>query len=129
MKYDFNGKAINIPDAEIEKLMTTLEITREEAIDTWLFDNDYTDNEEVAEMTEKAKQIRRYEKSDAPRKKTTRERKIDEAKKTIFDFIANKLANLEGLAGMVTKNEAEISFTYGGDAYTVKLIKHRGKKG
>lgn len=127
MTYNLNGKVIAIPDAEIEKLMKTLDITKEEAIDTWLFDNEYTDNEEADDMTEKAKQIRRYEKSDKPRKKTVKERKIDEAKKTIFDFIANKLANLEGLADMVTKNEAEISFNFGGDAYTIKLIKHRKK--
>ena len=127
MTYNLNGKVIAIPDAEIEKLMTTLSITKEEAIDTWLFDNEYTDNEEADDMTEKAKQIRRYEKSDKPRKKTAKERKIDEAKKTIFDFIADKLANLEGLADMVTKNEAEISFNFGGDAYTIKLIKHRKK--
>ena len=127
MTYNLNGKVIAIPDAEIEKLMTTLSITKEEAIDTWLFDNEYTDNEEADDMTEKAKQIRRYEKSDKPRKKTVKERKIDEAKKTIFDFIADKLANLEGLADMVTKNEAEISFNFGGDAYTIKLIKHRKK--
>ena len=127
MTYNLNGKVIAIPDAEIEKLMTTLSITKEEAIDTWLFDNEYTDNEEADDMTEKAKQIRRYEKSDKPRKKTAKERKIDEAKKTIFDFIADKLTNLEGLADMVTKNEAEISFNFGGDAYTIKLIKHRKK--
>lgn len=127
MTYNLNGKVIAIPDAEIEKLMKTLDITREEAIDTWLFDNDYVDNEEADGMTEKAKQIRRYEKSDKPRKKTVKERKIDEAKKTIFDFIVDKLANLEGLADMVTKNEAEISFNFGGDAYTIKLIKHRKK--
>lgn len=127
MTYNLNGKAIAIPDAEIEKLMTTLSITKEEAIDTWLFDNDYVDNEEADDMTEKAKQIRRYEKSDKPRKKAVKERKIDEAKKTIFDFIADKLANLEGLADIVTKNEAEISFNFGGDAYTIKLIKHRKK--
>ena len=127
MTYNLNGKVIAIPDAEIEKLMKTLDITREEAIDTWLFDNDYVDNEEADDMTEKAKQIRRYEKSDKPRKKTVKERKIDEAKKTIFDFIVDKLAGLEGLADMVTKNEAEISFNFGGDAYTIKLIKHRKK--
>jgi hypothetical protein len=54
MTYNLNGKVIAIPDAEIEKLMTTLDITREEAIDTWLFDNDYVDNEEADDMTEKA---------------------------------------------------------------------------
>ena len=57
-----NGKTVNIPDAEIEKNMKALEISKEEAIDMWLFDNDYEDNEEVDEMTVKAKAVKRYEK-------------------------------------------------------------------
>lgn len=69
MKYNFNGKEINIPDNDIKKLMSSLDITKAEAIDTWLDDHDYIDNAEAEAMTEKAKQNRRYEKSDAPRKK------------------------------------------------------------
>ena len=66
MKYNFNGKEINIPDAEIENNMKVLEISREEAIAMWLDDNDYTENEEVEELTAKAKSVKRYEKAEKP---------------------------------------------------------------
>lgn len=127
MKYDFNGKAINIPDKDIENLMTALELSKEEAIETWLDDNDYTSNEEVEELSKKAKAIRRYEKSDNERKKTTRERKVDEEKKRLLLDVKTLL---EGLGANVTniKNEAEISFLFGENDYTFKLIKHRPKK-
>jgi hypothetical protein len=127
MKYDFNGKAINIPDKDIENLMTALELSKEEAIETWLDDNDYTSNEEVEELSKKAKAIRRYEKSDNERKKTTRERKVDEEKKRL---LLDVKVLLEGLGANVTniKNEAEISFLFGENDYTFKLIKHRPPK-
>lgn len=127
MKYEFNGKMINIPDKDIEKLMSALELTKEEAIETWLDDNDYTANEEAEELTKKAKVIRRYEKSDNERKKVTKERKVDEEKKRLLTDVK---VLIEGLGAVVTnvKNEAEISFTFGENDYTFKLIKHRPPK-
>ena len=127
MKYDFNGKVINIPDKDIENLMSALELSKEEAIETWLDDNDYTSNEEVEELSKKAKAIRRYEKSDNERKKTTRERKVDEEKKRLLLDVKTLL---EGLGANITniKNEAEISFLFGENDYTFKLIKHRPPK-
>lgn len=129
MLYKIEDRTVTIPDTEIEKLMKTLSITKKEAIETWLFDNDLTDCEEVEEMTEKAKSIRRYEKSDTPRKKAVKERKIDTLKKAIFDYVVKMLTDSElELTDIVTKNEAEIHFNSGEDAYTIKLIKHRAKK-
>lgn len=127
MTYDFNGKNINIPDKDLENLMVTLELTKEEAIETWLDDNDYTTNEEVEELTKKAKIIKRYEKSDAERKKVTKERKVDEEKKRLLTDVK---VLIEGLGAEVTnvKNEAEISFLLGENNYTFKLIKHRPPK-
>lgn len=128
MTYNFNGKNINIPDKDLENLMTTLELTKEEAIETWLDDNDYTFNEEVEELTKKAKVIKRYEKADKERKKpVTKERKVDEEKKRLLSDVR---VLIEGLGAEVTavKNEAEISFIFGENNYTFKLIKHRPPK-
>ena len=127
MKYNFNGKEINIPDAEIEKNMKVLEISKKEAIEMWLDDNDYTENEVVEELTAKAKTVKRYEKADKPRKATTKERKVDEEKKRLLDLCR---VPIEGAGGIVTnvKNEAEFSFTFGNNCYTVKLVKHRPPK-
>lgn len=128
MTVEKDGRKLRIPDAEIEKLMKQLDISKDEAIETWLFDNGYEDNDEADEMTEKAKTVRRYEKSDKERKKSApKERKVDEEKK---NFLSSMRIVCEGLGavGVSTKNEAEFSFTFGENSYTVKLIKHRPKK-
>lgn len=127
MKYKFNGKEINIPDGDIKKLMTSLDISKDEAIEVWLDDNNYTDNEEAEAMTQKAKANRRYEKSDAPRKKTVRERKVDAEKGGLLTAIKTAVEAFGGIVSSV-KNEAEFSFTYNGNSYTVKLVKHRPPK-
>lgn len=128
MKYTLkDGKVVNIPDAEIANNMKLLGISKEEAIETWLFDNDYEDNAEADEMTVKAKAVKRYEKADAPRKKVVKERKVDEEKRKLLDLCR---IPIEGAGGIVTnvKNEAEFSFTFGNNCYTVKLVKHRPPK-
>ena len=128
MIYNFNGKNLTIPDEELKKSMKLLDITKDEAIQMWLDDNDYTINETVEELTAKAKkEIKRYEQSDKKRKTSTKERKVDEEKKAFLDGFR---IFAEGKGGIVTafKNEAEFSFTFGENAYTVKLVKHRPKK-
>lgn len=56
MKYTLpNSKIVSIPDKDIEKLQKILDISKEEAIHTWLVDNDYETDEEADELTEKAK--------------------------------------------------------------------------
>lgn len=128
MTVEKDGRKLRIPDAEIEKLMKQLDLSKDEAVETWLFDNGYEDNDEADEMTEKAKTVRRYEKSDKERKKSTpKERKVDEEKKR---FLTGMRIFCEGAGATVTstKNEAEFSFIFGETEYTVKLIKHRPKK-
>lgn len=89
-------------------------VTREEA-------------EEMAEMEIKANGIKRYEKSDKPRKKNTRERKVDETKKRI---LMNCKVLVEGMGGdlVSVKTETEIRFAFEGAEYTLKLTKHRPPK-
>ena len=128
MTYNFNGKNLTIPDAELEKAMRILKISKDEAIQMWLDDNDYTINPIVEELTEKTrKNIKRYEQGDKKRKTSTRERKVDDEKKS---FLAGFRIFAESKGAVVTsiKNEAEFSFTFGENEYTVKLVKHRPKK-
>lgn len=127
MKFNFNGKDINIPDKDIEKLKISLDLSTAEAIEVWLDDHDYTANEEAEAMTKKAKANRRYEKSDAPRKKVVRERKVDAEKGGLLTAIKTAVESFGGAVSTV-KNEAEFSFTFNGNSYTVKLVKHRPPK-
>lgn len=90
-------------------------VTREEA-------------EEMAEMEIKANGIKRYEKSDKPRKAVKKERKVDATKKRL---LMDCKVLLEGLGAEIlgVKTETEVTFTFEGEEYSLKLIKHRPKKG
>lgn len=83
--------------------------------------------EEMARMELGAKEKRRYEKSDAPRKKAEKTKKVDEVKKR---FINGFRVYLEGCGAKVEplKTETEMDFIWEGVEYTVKLIRHRPPK-
>jgi len=82
---------------------------------------------EMAEMEIKASGLRHYEKSDKPRKTTTKERKVDDVKRRILDECASLLETL-GAVELSTKTETEISFSFDGAEYSLKLIRHRPPK-
>lgn len=123
-------------EALIQKHMATLKCSREEAIDLIECDDeiDKGNTELFALTAEQKKIVRAVTKADKnPNAKRTvkRERKIDEDKKHIFDILRIPLEGyqLNGeIENLTCKNEAEISFTYNGNEYTVKLTKHRPKK-
>lgn len=79
----------------------------------------------VMELNDKA--TRRYEKSDAPRKKAERERKVDQIKADLADRFIVAIENYGGTVEPL-KTETEIHFTLNDETYTLKIIKHRPKK-
>lgn len=125
-----NGKVVRIPDAEITNNMELLDISREEAIQMWLEDNDLQTNEVVEELTQKAKEnkVNRRAKSDAPRKKKKApERKPDTEKEDLIEKLANFLTN-EGFDAEITNKSKIIEFDFGGNHFKLDLIRQRGKK-
>lgn len=122
MKYELNGKTINIPNAEIDTFVTKYSLSQDEAIQLWLEDNDYLENEVVNALVEKTKGQRHYEKSTRERKSPTKERKVDEEKKRLLNLL------MKDITVDSVKNEAEFSFHIGDNNYTVKLVKHRPPK-
>jgi len=129
MRYDFNGKVINIPDAEIEKSMKLLDLSKEEAIQMYLEDEGYMENEEVEALTAKAKanKVNREAKSDKPRKSVKRERKPDVEKEKIIEILANCLKN-EGFDAEITNKSKIIEFSVGENHYKLDLVKKRPPK-
>jgi len=113
---------------KVQQYMKALDITREEAVQ--LIEDDENDiiGEEGEELQEKAKEVRRYEKSDKPRKKAVKERKIDEEKKHLIEILTEAITHSAPTENISIKNEAEISFSYGENSYTIKLVKHRPPK-
>lgn len=129
MRYDFNGKTINIPDAELEKSMKLLGLSKEEAIEMYLEDEGYIENEEVEELTKKAKanKINHEAKSNKPRKAVKRERKPDVEKENIIEILANCLKNA-GFEAEITNKSKLIEFSVGENHYKLDLVKKRPPK-
>ena len=123
--FKLKGKVFTVDESDIKDIMETEKMDRETAVRCYFEDMGLIDAGEKATITEIAStpQKRRYEKSDKPRKKAERVRKVDEQKKVILE----KLMSVIDVEKTV-KNEAEFSFNLNGTDYTVKLVKHRPKK-
>ena len=124
--FKLKGKVFTVDESDIKDIMETEKMDRETAVRCYFEDMGLIDAGEKATITEIAStpQKRQYVKSDKPRKKAERVRKVDEEKKVILE----KLMSVIDVEKTV-KNEAEFSFNLNGTDYTVKLVKHRPKKG
>ena len=134
MTYDFNGKKIRIPDAEIENSMKSLDLTKEEAIQMWLEDEGYLENEEQEALEKKAKEnritatIHQASAKDA-RKKTPKERvrKENPTKEMVIAEIAKILPNFAENIQILNVGKL-ISFTIGDETYEIDLKQKRKPK-
>ena len=130
MNHKFNGKNINIPDKEIQNNMRLLGISKEEAIQMWLEDNDYLENEIVVELTKKAKENKAVDhgaKADKERKPVKRERKPDLEKENLIQMFADCLKNA-GYDAEITNKSKLIEFTVGENHYKLDLVRQRPPK-
>jgi len=133
MRYEFKGKKINIPDQEIEKSMKILELTQEEAIQMYLEDNGYLENEEVEALTKKAKEngadkiINRA----TPTRKQQTERKPKEnpLKEQIIASLHKFLLENGELSQVNIINKSKtIDFYVNEKHFSLNLTEHRPKK-
>ena len=133
MKYTLpNGKNVNIPDKEIENNMKALELTREEAIEMWLEDEGYLDNEEQNELNEKAKKVKidhgasAIDKTEKKEKKP-REIKVSDEKQALFGEIVEKLTE-NGRNFEIVKENKLICVKIGEKTFKIDLIEQRQPK-
>ena len=107
MKYTVNGKTVNIPNEELEKSMKALELTKEEAIQLWLEDNGFEENEEQNALDEKAKKVKvNHGAGDSGKKKNAKPRTVivsDEKK----GLISEKFNNITDKYGEKAKKDKE----------------------
>ena len=132
MEVKVNNKVVKIPQKEIDNLMKTLELTEQEAIETWLDDNDYTTNEQVEELTKKAKAngtTKIGARVNVENKKVERERKANPTKALIIDQLWQKLAEIEHISNLKIENKEKlITFSLNGNDYKLDLVQKRAKK-
>lgn len=128
------NKEVKVPDEEIKNLMDKLELTEQEAIQTWLEDEGYEINEEVEKLTAKAKAngtARVNARANVENKKTTRERKANPVKEEIIQILANALKNSQNLPINAIKIEnigKIITFKVENREFKLDLIEKRQKK-
>ena len=135
MLKNVNGKIVNIPDEEIKNYMKSLEISKEEAIEMWLDDEGYTENEEQIELDKKAKEsgimrdIHGASAIDKTEKKSSKPKvvKVSEEKQTLFvEILSNLENNYEKIT--VLKENKLIQVEINGKIFKIDLIEQRPKK-
>lgn len=135
MTYNLNGKNIRIPDADIERSMKSLDLSKEEAIQMWLEDEGYLENEEQEALEKKAKEnritatIHQASATDKVVKKTQKERcrKENPTKEMVIREIAALLPNFAENVEVLNVGKL-ISFSIGEEKYEIDLKQKRKPK-
>lgn len=136
MKYTLpNKKVINIDDNWILKAMKNLELSQEEAIEMYLEDEGYLDNEEQIELDKKAKEsritaiIHEASAEDKVKKKTQKERvrKENPTKEMIISKTAEMLKEIAENVEILNVGKL-ISFSIGEDKFEFDLKQKRKPK-
>ena len=134
MRYTLpNGKNVNIPDEEIKKSMKALDLTKEDAIQMWLEDNDYEVNEEQAELDAKAKKVKIDHGASAMDKTKSKEKKprpkvASDEKKELFDEIFSNLEDVYKQNAQIVKENKLITVQIGEKVFKIDIIEQRAKK-
>ena len=134
MRYTLsNGKNVNIPDEEIKKSMKALDLTKEDAIQMWLEDNDYEINEEQAELDAKAKKVKIDHGASAMDKTKSKEKKprpkvASDEKKELFDEIFSNLQDVYKENARIEKENKLIIVKIGEKTFKIDLIEQRAPK-
>ena len=127
-----NEKIVKVSTKYIDNMVDKLGIDKEDAILTWLEDEEYLVNEEQEELVQKSKdnKVKMVAKSEKPKAKTPKERvqKENPTKELIIATIAKALENLD-IANLNIENKAKlITFTLGNEDFKVDLVQKRKPK-
>lgn len=113
---------------QIARYMQSLKISEEEANQLWEDDQEDYIGEEGEEMSAKAKEVKRYEKSAEPKEKVKREIKKDDEKMLIIGMLYDYLSDNDEelfINPTIANIQKEITFKVGESEYSLNLVKHR----
>lgn len=127
-----NNKEYRIPLDTLKHYQKKLDISEEEAIEIWLTDRDITVNEEVEELTKKAKTNKTDKivvQSKVEKVKTERKPKENPLKQTIIQDIYNFLAQNSEITDLKIENPTKIvTFKLQNKEFKLDLVEKRAKK-
>ena len=131
IKYDFRGKRLNIPKAEIEKSMKVLGLSLTDAIQMWLEDEGYLENEEQENLCKLAKENKitntihgAGEKGKKSKPKTV---KVSDEKQELFAEIVKNLQESHENVEILKENKL-IQVKIGEKVFKIDLIEQRMPK-
>ena len=127
-----NNRTVSIPDTEITHLMNSLDISEAEAIELWLDDNDYTENEEQEALDRKAKKagvglvVKDVDKPKKDRKPRTC--KVSDEKQLLFnaihEFLNTFTSENGGNVTILTENKM-FSVNLGDKSFKINITQDR----
>ena len=131
-----DGKEVKMMSEFIDNMMKNLEIDEEEAVLTWLEDEEYIINDDQEELNQKAKDNKvlpslhrtkgERKKSETPVKRTVKE---NPTKEMIISKIAEAVAALDGVSDLIIENKGKIiTFAMAGENYKIDLVQKRKPK-
>lgn len=127
-----NGKVVKASTKFIENMMNTLDIDMEDAVLTWLEDEEYLINDEQEELNKNAKGVVKLvaaNKKKETKEKKPREKKANPVKEGLTDYLAEMLSKFDGTEDVVIENRGKlITFKIGDREFKLDLIEKRAKK-
>lgn len=130
------GKSVNVKDSVIQKYMKDFSLTKEDAIQMYLEDEGFEDNEEIDEIDAQAKKNKttvrgESEKKDRKKLENTGEKKdkkpkpkkTPETKKRLFSVILTNLQEVFGENVKVVNENKLIYVEIDGDMFKIDIIK------
>lgn len=132
MQVQVNNKKVNIPDSVIAQYVKSLDISEEEAVQMYLDDEGYTTNDQVEEMTKKAK-VNKTDKvvaqSKVERKKVERKAPENPLKENIIAYLYDILSKNNTIYNIKVENKTKIiTFMAENKQFKLDLVQKREKK-
>lgn len=134
MKYTLSsGKVVNIPDTELQKIVSGLGVTLAEAAQIWVEDAELEINEEQEKLDNSAKSVKIERDVVVKRKKSEKPRtvKVSDTKQALFVYMKTALEgyclNHGGNCAVLKENKL-ISVEIDGKVLKIDLIEQRAPK-
>lgn len=130
-----NDKVVRVDKSYLDNMVAALEIDMDEAVLTYLEDEEYEINDEQEQLTKKAKEnritatIHQAEDKTKERKKAVRTVKENPTKEMVIINLKEKLQELGEVENIIVENKSKIiTFSIGDKHFKLDLIERRKEK-
>lgn len=129
-----NDRVVRVDKSYLDNMVAALEIDMDEAVLTYLEDEEYEINDEQEQLTKKAKEnritatIHQAEDRTKERKRAVRTIKENPTKEMVIAEMFKSIQNIAGVTDCRIENKTKIiTFTLNGENYKLDLIQRRKK--